>query len=82
MKTFNSRAIALATGASAEATLVVVDKLLRDQGLEVVMVNTDRETLVIIESTITETVVMESPPTNTLDLSQKKQFQNKSRLPA
>jgi len=80
MKTFSSRAVSLAVGATAESTLQVVDKLLREHGLEVIMVNTDREALVMVESIITETVVMETPPTNTLDLSQKKKFQQ-NRIP-
>ena len=79
MKTFSSRAVSLGSDAGVASILNTVDSLLHDHGLEVVMVKTDQGTVVMVESMITETVVMETPPTNTLDLSQKQQF--KKRLP-
>ena len=79
MKTINSKAVTLALqGLTHGMALQGIDDLLKDHGLEITVVNTQDTMILMVDSTVTETIVMATPPTTPMDGAQ---FRRKNPAP-
>ena len=89
MKIFKSKSVKLTpTGMTVDTILASIDKLLVDHGVELVAVHGSNEITVLTNSIVSESIVMETPPTNFInrngaqDTARCDMKLSKDRLPA